>query len=77
MKIVLGILTYVTLDESSEDSQVMEGDVLVREKTQTKVAILGLFANLVDKEKLMKNVLSEKGAATIFMTMMKESGQPR
>ena len=55
----------------------MEGDVLVREKTQTKVAILGLFANLVDKEKLMKNVLSEKGAATIFMTMMKESGQPR
>ena len=76
MKIVLGILTYVTLDES-EDSQVMEGDVLVREKTQTKVAILGLFANLVDKEKLMKNVLSEKGAATIFMTMMKESGQPR
>ena len=48
MTILLGILTYATLDpdEESSDNQ----DALIKFKSQTKVAILGLFANLVGSE---------------------------
>ena len=33
-----------------------------------------MLANLVDSEALMKAVFAERGAATIFMAMLKECG---
>ena len=70
---MLGILTYVTLDDEMESNDAP--DAFVKEKTSTKIAILGLFANLVDHESLMKAALTGKGPATIFMAMLKESSQ--
>ena len=48
--------------------------MLIKQKGQIKVAILGLLANLVDSDQLMRVVFAERGAATIFMAMLKESG---
>ena len=49
---------------------------LWQHKSQVKVAVLGLLANLVDNTEILKRVLDPEiqGPATLFMALMKESG---
>lgn len=55
----------------------MSEDGLLRHSTQVKIAVLGLFANLVDRESLLREVIAGKGPATIFMALLKEQASAR
>jgi len=76
LRIVYNVLMQVTIEDHSGDNS---PDALLQFKSQVKIAVLGLLANLVDHTELLKLVLDKefKGAATLFMALMKETGSDK
>ena len=76
LRIIYNTLIQVTIEDESGDNST---DALLQFKSQVKVAVIGLLANLVDHSELVKSVLDRqiKGAATLFMALMKEAGSTR
>ena len=78
------MLIYVTVEGSyvgesaaGEAAQAVAEDGLLKYSCQVKIAVLGLFANMVDKASLLREVIAEKGPATIFMALLKEPASAR